>query len=261
MDFEEDPEMEELLDEDVFELDEETRRQVQLYKSRKMQARRDARREDTDGEQDPNGEERTAKRKGHSPAASKEAPPPTEIDRYRGDRKIKEVVSSRKSGRKISRRGFLSTFSLGWMGAMAALGTGTVGSVRAFFPNVLSNPPEKFTAGKPEDYATGEVSARYKDQYRVWIVHLGNRLVSILAICTHLGCTPNWLDSDEIYKCPCHGSAYYKNGVNFAGPAPRPMDRVAIRLNAQGKIEVDKSKIFRYSSSPGWDAKEAYIKV
>jgi Rieske Fe-S protein len=32
--------------------------------------------------------------------------------------------------------------------------------------------------------------------------------VAISAICTHLGCTPRYLATEDKYKCPCHGSGY-----------------------------------------------------
>lgn len=260
-DFEIDPEMEELLDEDVMDLDEEVRSDVQLYKSRKMQAKRDARQEAGGGQADSDDGAGTAAGSGDEDGLSKKAPPPTDTEQYKGERKIKDLVSSRKTGRQVTRRGFISSFGLGWLGTMAAFSTGAVGTLRFFFPNVLSNPPEKFIAGQPSDFPAGTVSAAFKDKYRVWISNLGDRLVAIQAVCTHLGCTPNWIDSQGIFKCPCHGSAYYQTGVNFAGPAPRPMDRVAIRLNPQGKIVVDKSKQFSSQASPGWESKDAYIPV
>ncbi len=253
--------MEELLEEDVFDLDQETREDVQLYKSKKMQAKRDARNESSGGSTDEDDSGANSESRDEEGNLSKKAPPPSDTKQYQGDRKIKDLVSGRKTGREVSRRGFISSFGLGWLGALAAFSTGAVGTARFFFPNVLSNPPEKFIAGEPSDYNSGEVSTVYKDQYRVWITRLGDRIVAISAICTHLGCTPNWIDSQGVFKCPCHGSAYYQNGVNFAGPAPRPMDRVAVRLNPQGKIVVDKSKQFSSQATPGWEAEEAYIPV
>ncbi|MBI3951437.1 MAG: Rieske 2Fe-2S domain-containing protein, partial [Acidobacteria bacterium] len=61
----------------------------------------------------------------------------------------------------------------------------------------------------------------------------------------HLGCTPNWLDSQKKFKCPCHGSGFRSSGVNFEGPAPRPLDRVKISLAADGQLLVDKSIVYR----------------
>ena len=76
--------------------------------------------------------------------------------------------------------------------------------------------------------------------------------VSVQAICTHLGCTPRYLATEDKYKCPCHGSGYrgfasgWKvNATNFEGPAPRPMERVKIVLADDGQILVDKSVTFR----------------
>jgi cytochrome b6-f complex iron-sulfur subunit len=60
-----------------------------------------------------------------------------------------------------------------------------------------------------------------------------------------LGCTPNWLETEQKYKCPCHGSGYYINGVNFEGPTPRPLERFRIYFDATGNIIVDKSKKYR----------------
>ena len=57
-----------------------------------------------------------------------------------------------------------------------------------------------------------------------------------------------WLDAEQKFKCPCHGSGFYKDGINFEGPAPRPLERYAIRVAEDGQLEVDKSR----SSSRNW---------
>jgi cytochrome b6-f complex iron-sulfur subunit len=100
------------------------------------------------------------------------------------------------------------------------------------------------------------VSEKYKQKFRVWIVRVPQGFYTIYAKCTHLGCTPRWIASENKYKCPCHGSGYYKNGYNFEGPAPRPMDRFAISLNEEGLLVVDKSKVFRMQ--PGIDPNEQH---
>ena len=57
------------------------------------------------------------------------------------------------------------------------------------------------------------------------------------ARCAHLGCTVNWFGDQRIFKCPCHGSEYHSNGTNFAGPAPRPLDRFRIELSVDGQLD------------------------
>jgi cytochrome b6-f complex iron-sulfur subunit len=76
------------------------------------------------------------------------------------------------------------------------------------------------------------------------VVRKPERLFVIYARCTHLGCTPDWKESENKFKCPCHGSGYDTDGVNFEGPAPRPMDRAHIELNAQGQIVVDVNRLY-----------------
>lgn len=121
---------------------------------------------------------------------------------------------------------------------------------RFMFPNVLVEPPTKFKIGPPSDYPLGGVSTKWLAARGVWIVHTdqykGQNLIYALAsVCTHLGCTPNWLEGEQKYKCPCHGSGFYINGVNFEGPAPRPLERVGIKLASDGQLEVDKSVKFQ----------------
>jgi cytochrome b6-f complex iron-sulfur subunit len=85
-----------------------------------------------------------------------------------------------------------------------------------------------------------------------------NRLIALSTICTHLGCIPAWLAGDQKFKCPCHGSGYYINGVNFEGPTPRPLERHAVYVDADGYVVVDKSKVFRQELGE-WDSPESFV--
>ncbi len=145
---------------------------------------------------------------------------------------------------RLNRRNLLSL--TGWLAFLSFILASTIGALRYMFPRVLFEPPTKFKAGFPQDYVVGEVSDKYKDAHRVWIIRSGDGFYSLIAICTHLGCTPRWLASDDKFKCPCHGSGFYKSGVNFEGPAPRPLERAQITLADDGQIQVDTSVTFRY---------------
>ena len=113
-------------------------------------------------------------------------------------------------------------------------------------------------AGLPQDFAIGEVSEKFKKEFRVWIIRNEEGFYAIFAKCTHLGCTPRWLSAENKFKCPCHGSGYYKSGVNFEGPAPRPMDRVRITRAEDGQIVVDVSVKYVYGT---WDKPGAFLKI
>jgi cytochrome b6-f complex iron-sulfur subunit len=165
------------------------------------------------------------------------------------------------------RRAFLfgmSALAVGFTALAATLGAWTLGTVRFMFPNILREPPSRFTVGTPDKFPPGQVEERFKAQFGVWIVNAEyngqQQIVALKSVCTHLGCTPNWLEAEQKFKCPCHGSGFYKEGINFEGPAPRPLERYAISLAANGEIEVDKSRIFQEEMGQ-WIDPNSYIPV
>jgi cytochrome b6-f complex iron-sulfur subunit len=125
------------------------------------------------------------------------------------------------------------------------LGTNLLMFLRYFFPRVLYEPKTVFTIGYPSDFGFG-VETKFQNDDRIWVVRNAERLFVIFARCTHLGCTPDWKASENKFKCPCHGSGYDSEGINFEGPAPRPMDRAKIELNAEGQILVDTSVLYEW---------------
>ncbi|HEX8351628.1 MAG TPA: Rieske 2Fe-2S domain-containing protein [Pyrinomonadaceae bacterium] len=123
--------------------------------------------------------------------------------------------------------------------------TGVMGLsiLRFFLPRATFEPSSIFRIGFPGDYALG-VDTKWQQQYRVWVVKNTERLFVIRAVCTHLGCTPDWKASENKFKCPCHGSGYDSEGINFEGPAPRPMDRAKVSIDASGQVVVDTNQLF-----------------
>jgi cytochrome b6-f complex iron-sulfur subunit len=140
----------------------------------------------------------------------------------------------------VTRRRFLAF--VGWGSFAAFWGSIVLATLRFLFPRILYEPSPRFQAGKPADYQVGEVSTRFKEAQRVWLIRNADGLYALSAICTHLGCTPNWFATEERFKCPCHGSNFLMDGTNVAGPAPVPLYRAAITLDLAGTIEVDKSQ-------------------
>ncbi|MBI3871505.1 MAG: Rieske (2Fe-2S) protein [candidate division Zixibacteria bacterium] len=159
---------------------------------------------------------------------------------------------------RYSRRGFLE--KLGWLSIFSFLGVMLVGTLRFMFPRVLFEPSPIFKAGFPEEYLPGTVSTKWMRDFRVWIIRDEGRIYALSGICTHLGCTPRWLEKEDKFKCPCHGSGFYRSGINFEGPAPRALERLKVALAEDRQIIVDKSIKFLYESG-GWDNPQSYLKV
>jgi menaquinol-cytochrome c reductase iron-sulfur subunit len=67
------------------------------------------------------------------------------------------------------------------------------------------------------------------------VVYMGFTIFS--PICPHLGCRYSWVDAQNKFICPCHGSEFTDVGAHVAGPAPRGLDPLPLR-NTNGKAEL-----------------------
>jgi cytochrome b6-f complex iron-sulfur subunit len=177
------------------------------------------------------------------PAGAAAPPPPPKPSKPGiGDalRKIFSEPDDTDESKQIARRRrFVMASVLGF------LGVNFVMFLRFFLPRALYEPKTNFTIGYPSDFGFG-VDTKFQNQYRIWVVRNTEGIFVISAICTHLGCTPDWKASENKFKCPCHGSGYDPEGVNFEGPAPRPMDRAHVELDPEGRIVVDLSRLYRW---------------
>jgi cytochrome b6-f complex iron-sulfur subunit len=161
----------------------------------------------------------------------------------------------------LTRRAWIG---LAWGAFTAASAAALAATGRFMFPNVLNEPPQQFKAGFPNEYGMG-VDERWKEKFGVWIVRTAEDIdqhasgfYALLVTCTHLGCTPNYLSAESKFKCPCHGSGFRVTGVNFEGPAPRPLERARIVLADDGQILVDKSRKFQRELGQ-WIDPEAFL--
>ena len=207
------------------------------------------------------------------PAAPKPKPPtpaPVQNPALAGKTTSRAASAAKKAGKVIDdtsplmgRRGWMS---LAWGAFSAATGGGLAATGRFMFPNVLNEPPQQFTIGFPDEYAVG-VDERWKDRFGVWIVrtpfdavHEAAGFYVLFSVCTHLGCTPNWLPAEVKFKCPCHGSGFRDTGQNFEGPAPRPLERARVVLAEDGQILVDKAQKYQFELGQ-WSDPEAFLAV
>lgn len=71
-----------------------------------------------------------------------------------------------------------------------------------------------------------------------WVVKLSDQeVVAYSPQCTHLGCAYHYDERKGEFLCPCHTSNFSIEGNVLTGPAPRPLDRYAVRLDG-GRILV-----------------------
>lgn len=151
---------------------------------------------------------------------------------------------------------------LAWIGIIAFLAAWFLAFFRFFLPRTLFEPSSVFRIGYPSDFGLG-VDTKFQQQFRIWVTRTPERLFVIYARCTHLGCTPDWKESENKFKCPCHGSGFDSEGINFEGPAPRPLDRAHVELDPEGQVVVDVSRLYAWvkGQTNEFDNDGAYLQV
>jgi cytochrome b6-f complex iron-sulfur subunit len=213
-----------------------------------------------------------AKEKESKAAAAAAAPPKPAATPKKAEVKVvppkpgKEAAAQAAADAQAERRGFLigsifvSWIVVGWSTFTAALSAATLMCARFMYPNVLAEPPSTVKVGLPSNFENDEVSERWKAEWGFWIVRHDGQIYALQSVCTHLGCPPNWLAGEQKFKCPCHGSGFYITGINFEGPAPRPLERFKVMVADDGQIVVDKSLRFQQEQGQ-WSDADSFIPV
>ena len=168
------------------------------------------------------------------------APAPPEA---KGGKQPAKKAGAKAEAAGEDRRGFLMA---GFAGLSAATFLWTMAVVKFMFPNVLREPPSKFKVGFPDAFPSGQVATKYKAQFGVWVINTEyngqSQLVALKTVCTHLGCTPNWLEAEQKFKCPCHGSGFYKDGINFEGLPLARWNATRFELPTTGKSKSTRAE-------------------
>jgi cytochrome b6-f complex iron-sulfur subunit len=155
--------------------------------------------------------------------------------------------------RNEGRRSFLQMLGLG--GMIAGLAGFSLQSFRSLIPNVLYEPPKRFKIGTPAALAEGMT---FLEDKRLYVFREGKSFYAISGACTHLGCTVKYsklqqpkqveIDGEKRnipfeFHCPCHGSKFYADGTNYAGPAPRPLHWYKLEVSPDdGQLVVNMSE-------------------
>jgi cytochrome b6-f complex iron-sulfur subunit len=97
------------------------------------------------------------------------------------------------------------------------------------------------TAGVASDFPPGTISPFDMDRFLLIRFEDGGFL-ALYTRCTHLACTVTWNEQRQRFICPCHGSEFERDGTVLNPPAPRPLDRFLVTIEADGRVKVDTRK-------------------
>lgn len=155
-----------------------------------------------------------------------------------------------------TRRGFLKIATMamgGVMGAVVALPL-----IRyVLFPvreKVVSAPDEPLDVLDVKDLEPGApptrvqlIASNVRDGWAVaddvplgaaWVRRTQSGDIEALSsMCPHLGCAVDFDGSAEIFKCPCHKSAFAPDGAKLSGPSKRGLDPLPVKVDA-GRVKI-----------------------
>ena len=96
-------------------------------------------------------------------------------------------------------------------------------------PRVAEAPTSQVLAGKLSELPpnTGKVF-RFGSRPAIVVRTTSGDLCAFSAVCTHLACTVQYRKDLQHVWCACHNGHYDLNGVNIAGPPPRPLERYQV---------------------------------
>jgi len=96
--------------------------------------------------------------------------------------------------------------------------------VRFLVPDVFYEPPQVFKIGDPADFPFGPPT--FLADEKIYVFRDRDKGFSVAsAVCTHLGCTVNYFQSDQKFHCPCHGSVFARDGKLVASVAQEGLIR------------------------------------
>ena len=101
----------------------------------------------------------------------------------------------------------------------------------------------KVSAGDVREFKRGTVSTIR--EMHGFVSRIGPEGVLVMAWrCPHLGCTVPWVEAEQRFNCPCHGSIYNEKGEVLGGPAPRPLDLYPAEV-VGNELIVDTSRVIQ----------------
>jgi len=130
---------------------------------------------------------------------------------------------------KMGRRDFV--LNLGVIGGLVVAAGGSLAHALRFLLPGLARPPERrVRVGRVDAVPEGKALFRNIGGVPFVLINRGGTIRAFSSVCTHLGCRIKWRPQEEIFFCPCHLGKFNADGVNIAGPPPRPLDEYKVEI-------------------------------
>ena len=130
----------------------------------------------------------------------------------------------------------------------AALGIPAIGAAVA--PALKAEAPTWYPLGAPESFQQGTPTSvaitvpqtdgwiQTTEVKSVWVTRDASDQFTVFnGRCTHLGCAYSWQAPENEFTCPCHAGVYALDGHVLAGPPPRGLDTLPVRVE-DGQVQA-----------------------
>lgn len=148
---------------------------------------------------------------------------------------------------EMSRRSFLSTAWKVGFGLLAAAGVITTWDLLK--PGLAAGLDAIVRTVAPDAVPTEGVME--VPEARGYLANVEGEVVAFSEVCTHLGCRVPFIDENNRFECPCHGSKFTREGCYIEGPAPRGMDQYETEV-ADGVVVINTAEVI--SGTPAGEA-------
>ncbi|MFH1070667.1 MAG: Rieske (2Fe-2S) protein [Candidatus Glassbacteria bacterium] len=95
-------------------------------------------------------------------------------------------------------------------------------------------------AGKVDDFPnnSGKI-VKFGNKPALLVRDAKGEFKALIAVCTHLDCTVQYLPQESVIWCACHNGKYDLSGKNISGPPPRPLTALQVNIR-EGQVFISK---------------------
>lgn len=132
------------------------------------------------------------------------------------------------------------------------LGQATAGLLWFVYPRFREGEFGGVFPFNPEDLPPKNIAPATVSAGRFHVTNTEGGVLALYGVCTHLGCLPRWVETNEQFECPCHGSKFSLDGGYITGPAPRALDRFPVEITyTDGSTAITNDKGDPIELDPG----------
>ena len=124
----------------------------------------------------------------------------------------------------ITRRTFLNTLFFGWV---AAFFSGTFYALMKFAFPTLGKEPDFVVLDKKDFKGLPKNSVKpfpWGGTVGLYLKKADGRVLALKGVCTHMECNVAYKPEERKFYCACHQGWFDENGINIAGPPPKPLE-------------------------------------